>query len=326
MLNRIKIFLTFLLLGIGISLFTSHPAQAQGSFIRGDINGDGVVDTVDLRLVLPVNNDEGCRARHDVNDDGDFSAADPDYLENYLFFGGPPPPHPFPNCGFDTTLDFVSCQFSSCCTLATACNDKIDNDGDGFTDYPDDICCTNACDTLETAGNTQCSDGLDNDGDGFVDLEDCTCNDSCDNSEEWVDQCRDGIDNDGDKFIDLDDCGCSDTCDLEEGPQDQCRDGIDNDGDGLIDLADPACCNNCTSSEFFLYRPCDVDGNGNWTLIDVIGLVGMVFKGAAKPSPLCRADCNASGGSPTLTDIVYLVNKVFKGGPTPLLVGDCCKP
>ncbi len=396
MLKHFKKIFAFLILGIVISLFANNPAQAQGLFIRGDINGDGVVDTVDLRLVLPVNSDEGCRARHDVNNDGDFSEADIDYLENYLFFGGPPPPHPFPNCGYDTTLPLISCQFSSCCTLTTQCNDGIDNDGDGLIDYPADAGCTNPCDSLETFldqckdgidndhdglidypadcgcesrddtsetpnpatecndgidndgdglvdypcdpgcanvcgtetpfSTTQCSDGIDNDGDGFVDLGDCSCSDSCDNSEDYVDQCRDGIDNDGDGFVDSADCSCNNPCYYSEYPVDQCRDGIDNDGDGLIDLADPACCNNCTSSEFFLYRPCDVDGNNSWTLTDIVGLVGMVYKGAPKPSPLCRADCNASGGSPTLSDIVYLVNKVFKGGPNPLPVGDCCKP
>jgi len=73
------------------------------------------------------------------------------------------------------------------------------------------------------------------------------------------------------------------------------------------------------------YRPADVDGNGNWTLTDIVGLVNMVFKSAAKPTPLCRTDCNATGGNPNLTDIVCLVNKVFKGAANPPIVGECCK-
>ena len=73
------------------------------------------------------------------------------------------------------------------------------------------------------------------------------------------------------------------------------------------------------------YRPGDVDGNGNWTLTDIVGLVNMVFKSATKPTPLCRTDCNASGGNPNLTDIVCLVNKVFKGAANPPIVGECCK-
>jgi len=73
------------------------------------------------------------------------------------------------------------------------------------------------------------------------------------------------------------------------------------------------------------YRPADVDGNGSWTLTDIVGLVNMVFKGTQKPTPLCRTDCNASGGNPNLTDIVCLVNKVFKGAANPPIVGECCK-
>ena len=75
---------------------------------------------------------------------------------------------------------------------------------------------------------------------------------------------------------------------------------------------------------FCTNKPGDVDGNRSWTLTDIVGLVNMVFKGAVKPTPLCRADANGTGGNPTLTDIVYLVNKVFKGGPNPLSIGVCC--
>ncbi len=327
-MNRIKFFTTFLILGMGILLYSSHPAQAQGFFIRGDINCDGVVDTVDLRLLFPI--DGTCTARHDVDDNGDISAADLVYLQNYLFFSGPPPPHPFPNCGLDTTFPILSCLVSCCCTLTTQCNDRIDNDQDGLTDYPEDCGCVDACDSIESFPD-QCKDGIDNDGDGFTDyVEDCGCSGPCDSTEapNPATQCSDGIDNDGDGFIDLVDCGCSDTCDLSEGPRDQCRDGIDNDRDGLVDLADTNCVDSCDVNEFTFCsdKPCDANGSGSWSLSDVIALVNIVYKGAVKPSPLCRADCNGTGGNPNLTDIIYLVNKVFKGGPNPLPVGECCLP
>ncbi len=74
------------------------------------------------------------------------------------------------------------------------------------------------------------------------------------------------------------------------------------------------------------HRAADVDGNGSWTLTDIIGLVNIVFKGSPKPIPLCRTDCNGSGGNPNLSDIICLVNKVFKSGPNPVPVGVCCKP
>ena len=58
------------------------------------------------------------------------------------------------------------------------CNDAIDNDGDGQTDYPDDPDCTAPEDNTETTPPpTECQDGLDNDGDGRIDYgedPDCT--------------------------------------------------------------------------------------------------------------------------------------------------------
>ncbi len=62
------------------------------------------------------------------------------------------------------------------------CNDGIDNDGDGYIDYPADPGCTGATDNTEypnpaPAPTYECSDHLDNDGDGFIDYPndpDCT--------------------------------------------------------------------------------------------------------------------------------------------------------
>jgi len=259
-----------MVLVIVISLFLSDPAQAQGTFIRGDINCDGVVDTVDLRLWqfdIPWVN---CPNRKDIDDDGDVTAGDSIYLSNYLFFGGPPPPHPFPTCGFDTTPGLYSCNTACCCTVTVECNDGVDNDGDGLVDISNDCGCSSGCDSTEAPNLVRhCNDGIDNDGDGLIDLADTNCADICDNTEA-----------------------------------------------SIICIHKP-----CDARDIFLFGP----GDGKWTLIDIIRLVGMVYKGAMKPTPLCRADCNASGGNPTLSDIVYLVNKVFKGGPDPLPVGECCK-
>jgi hypothetical protein len=72
------------------------------------------------------------------------------------------------------------------------------------------------------------------------------------------------------------------------------------------------------------HRSGDVNGSGGApNLTDIVALVGIVFKSAAKPDPLCRADANGSGGNPTLTDIIYLVNFVFKSGAKPVGI-DCC--
>lgn len=112
-----------------------------------------------------------------------------------------------------------------------ACSDHIDNDGDGFTDYPADIGCVNGLDNDET--NTiivtpppaACADGIDNDGDGLIDYPlDPGCDLPSDtdesntiviNPQQFI--CSDGIDNDNDGLIDYpNDPGCSDAKDNDE--------------------------------------------------------------------------------------------------------------
>jgi hypothetical protein len=48
-----------------------------------------------------------------------------------------------------------------------ACNDGVDNDGDGAIDFPADLGCSAADDTNEIG---QCQDGVDNDADTFIDF------------------------------------------------------------------------------------------------------------------------------------------------------------
>ncbi len=135
-----------------------------------------------------------------------------------------------------------------------ACDDGIDNDGDGLVDFPLDLGCTSVTDTDE-AGPYQCSDGLDNDGDLLFDFPaDPGCVDALDNNEEDAPPpppapaCSDGIDNDGDTFIDWPtDPGCVDALDNDEFNAPPvlaaCMNGIDDDGDTLIDMLDPGCAN-----------------------------------------------------------------------------------
>jgi len=85
-----------------------------------------------------------------------------------------------------------------------------------------------------------CQDGVDNDGDGLVDFPaDGGCRWPWDPSEQL--DCADGLDNDGDGLVDHPaDPGCGFAVSGVENPQ--CNDGLDNDGDGLIDHpADPQC-------------------------------------------------------------------------------------
>ena len=72
-----------------------------------------------------------------------------------------------------TGTEQIGCSTWPECHYATpppspACNDGIDNDGDGQTDYPADPGCTGTADTSEY-GTVECDDGVDNDTDGLTD-------------------------------------------------------------------------------------------------------------------------------------------------------------
>jgi len=105
------------------------------------------------------------------------------------------------------------------------CNDTIDNDGDGYIDYPDDPSCSSEADTTEDPFDyPACNDTLDNDGDSFIDYpNDPSCDNATDETELPFDnpQCNDGIDNDLDGFTDFpDDPSCSGVTDNDESPAD----------------------------------------------------------------------------------------------------------
>ena len=85
--------------------------------------------------------------------------------------------------------------------------------------YPDGAC----SDMIVFA----CNDGVDNDGDGLIDLDDPTCDGERGRTESDEDQssprrCADGIDNDRDGLIDLADPGCLTESQDDEG---ECREG-----------------------------------------------------------------------------------------------------
>lgn len=128
-------------------------------------------------------------------------------------------------------------------TVAVQCNDGVDNDSDGKTDYPADPGCSATSDTTE-APNPQCGDGIDNEGDGRIDYPtDPGCSSIRDTTENSEPQCNDNLDNDGDGKTDYPvDPGCSSTFDSTEAPNPACSDGVDNDGDGKVDYpTDPGC-------------------------------------------------------------------------------------
>jgi hypothetical protein len=99
-----------------------------------------------------------------------------------------------------------------------ACDDGIDQDGDGLVDHPDDPGCDDRDDPFETSDALLCDDGIDNDGDGGIDFDPLTFDDPGD---ETTPPAGDG------------DPGCGSPTSGTESPR--CQDGIDNDGDGTLD-------------------------------------------------------------------------------------------
>jgi len=87
--------------------------------------------------------------------------------------------------------------------VGTDCSDGLDNDGDGETDYPDDLGCSDPQDDSERSSLFVCDNGIDDDLDGLADApDDPGCQLAISPREDP--QCDDGIDNDGDGAVDWD--------------------------------------------------------------------------------------------------------------------------
>jgi hypothetical protein len=89
-------------------------------FRRGDVDQDGRVNLADVIVLIRVvagrlPNLHLCDEAKDVNDDGDRDVTDAIVLLQWLFRSGPPPPEPFPDCGFDPTPDNLLCLMLSEC-------------------------------------------------------------------------------------------------------------------------------------------------------------------------------------------------------------------
>jgi hypothetical protein len=79
----------------------------QRSFIRGDTNGDSVVDISDgvkvlLYLFMGTQPPE-CLDTADADDSGDIELTDVVFILQFLFQSGPPPSPPYPEPGLDPT-------------------------------------------------------------------------------------------------------------------------------------------------------------------------------------------------------------------------------
>jgi hypothetical protein len=136
--------------------------------------------------------------------------------------------------------------------LFRSCDNGLDDDGDGLTDYPADPDCFDLWSTERGGGGglvVECRNGIDDDEDGFADFPaDPGCLSPGDRTEadDGNVVCGNGLDDDGDGLTDWEggDPGClaaSDTSERERtGPA--CDNGVDDDMDGLTDYpADDYC-------------------------------------------------------------------------------------
>lgn len=85
------------------------PIEVDGGILgtryrRGDANGDGIVDLADPIWMIAYSFQDGteptCERAADANQDQQLNVADAIWLISYVFVEGPPPPSPFPGCGF----------------------------------------------------------------------------------------------------------------------------------------------------------------------------------------------------------------------------------
>ena len=104
-MNRIALsVLSFVLLS------TSLPAVP---FIRGDANGDTVIDLSDaVRVVLHLFSGVlvDCEDALDVDDNESLDITDSIRILNYIFRGGAAPPAPFPAAGTDPAGASLDCE------------------------------------------------------------------------------------------------------------------------------------------------------------------------------------------------------------------------
>lgn len=109
--------------GVRVLGETGHEVAAFGEyggpfgFVRGDANGDGIVDTLDLEVVIDVllGGPAPCRKALDCNADRRIDVRDYLFLNEFLVFGGAAPPAPFPECGGDPDSESpFSCATGTC--------------------------------------------------------------------------------------------------------------------------------------------------------------------------------------------------------------------
>ncbi|MCK6574137.1 hypothetical protein L6V77_23910 [Myxococcota bacterium] len=176
--------------------------------------------------------------------------------------------------GWDGDCDGADDPPDVSCHGADACRNFIDDDADGYTDYPVEPGCAQPADADESDSPRApaCNNQVDDDGDGRADAADPGCDgpiDADESGEEYLLACHNGVDDDGDGRVDFpQDPGCPFAGGDDEtdppAPRD-CSNGLDDDGDGHVDFPeDPGCPGRGTRSETDpAWRPACSDGRDN---------------------------------------------------------------
>ena len=144
----------------------SKITQLRGNF---SINGAKIVKAINLDYEIASGEDSYSIPDQDTDNMGSFfTKARPDSDGVYVYY-----------------------EYDSAIAGGCQCQDGVDNDNNGFIDYPDDFGCTSKLDDLEARSDDQaernpsCKNGLDDDGDSLIDYpDDPGCESIIDNSED----------------------------------------------------------------------------------------------------------------------------------------------
>jgi hypothetical protein len=97
----------------------ADPCEPE--FLRGDGNGDGVVDLSDavftLLYLFAGRAAPDCEKSLDADDNGRLELTDAVFTLGFLFRGGPRIRQPYPDCGVDPTADELACAGEPVCGL-----------------------------------------------------------------------------------------------------------------------------------------------------------------------------------------------------------------
>ncbi len=103
--------------------------DAGRAFVRGDADGDGVLQVSDpialLNYLFLGAGDLSCHDAGDADDGGSENLSDAVTLLSFLFLGGPEPAAPFPGCGPDPTDDAIDCREYPPCEIEPDQYDRL---------------------------------------------------------------------------------------------------------------------------------------------------------------------------------------------------------